>query len=201
MLELYGGGKSRWVKCYWILKELNQEFKEYNFNILKGEHKTPQLLATSPFAKVPVLKDGDFVLFESNAILTYLGEKFPETGLVPKAGSLQRAQYDQWLFYSITELEQPLWRIAKHLFVYPENLRLPQDIELAGIEFKSTMKTFDQILGQKNYLIYSRFTAADIAMAYTLKWADMLALLNEFPNCIRYLNNLLARPAFPKHLY
>jgi len=201
MLELYGGGKSRWIKCYWILKELNQDFKEYHFDILKGEHKSPQLLSISPFAKLPVLKDGQFVLFESNAILTYLGDKFPESGLVPKAGSQERGLYDQWLFYSVTELEQPLWRITKHLRLYPENLRLSQDIELAGMEFKQTMKTFDELLGQKDYLIDSRFTAADIAVAYTLKWAKMLSLLKEFPNCERYLDSLLARPAFPKHLY
>lgn len=201
MLELYGGGKSRWVKCYWILKELNQEFIEHSFDILKGEHKNPQFFAVNPFAKLPALKDGDFILFESNAILTYIGDKFPESGLVPKVGSMQRAYYDQWLFYSVTELEQPLWRMTKHLWLYPENLRLPQDRELASLEFKKSLETFAEILKEKDYLIDSHFTAADIAMAYTLKWAALLGLLKGFPNCERYLNNLLQRPAFPNHLY
>ena len=45
MIELYGFGPSRWVKCYWMLKELGLEFREHNLSFVKGEHRTPGKLA------------------------------------------------------------------------------------------------------------------------------------------------------------
>ena len=53
--------------------------------ILKGEHRTPEYLALNPHGRVPTLTEGDFVLTESPAILSYLGHRFPEAGLLDLA--------------------------------------------------------------------------------------------------------------------
>jgi len=201
MMELYGGGVSRWVKCYWALKEIGQEFNEYSFNFSKGEHKSPQVLALNPFGKLPVLKDGDRIVFESSAILNYLGEKFPESELVPKSGTPERTEYDQWTYFCVSVLESPLWQITQHTRLVPEHLRIPQLVELAKAEFKQLAKTLDKWIESRSYLVGDRFSGADIALVYDLNWAGGLGLLKDFVNLQDYRKELSERPAFPKHLY
>lgn len=201
MLELYGGGPSRWFKCYWMLKELGQEFTEHKIDFSKSEQRSPHILALNPFGKLPILKDGEAIICESSAILNYLGDKFPESGLVPKSGTVERAHCDQWLFFSVTDFEQPLWRITKHRRLYPENLRLPQDIELATMEFKRVLKTLNEVIGNKHFLVANKFSAADISMGYTLRWAQAFRLLDGFENVERYAAELWGRPMFPSELF
>jgi glutathione S-transferase len=201
MLELYGIGGSRWVKCYWMLKELGLEFKEHPVNLQKGEQFQPEILALNPFGKLPAFKDADVVLFESTAIINYLGDKHPESEILPRAGTLQRALCDQWVSFCTTELEQPLWRITKHKRLLPEAKRSPADIELATSDFHTLAKIFEQKLGSKKYIVGDRFSTADITVAYTLSWARALQLLGPYENCQRYLTEMTARPALPQHLY
>jgi glutathione S-transferase len=201
MIELYGAGPSRWVKCYWMLKELNVEFEEHVLNLLGGEQKTPPMLALNPFGKAPVFKDGAVTIFESTAIINYLGEKYPQAGLVPKSGTVERAHYDQWISFCVTELEQPLWRITKHKFIFSEGKRSPHDVDLAREEFDVLAAALDKELDRKKFMVGNRFTAADITMAYTLNWAKRFELINRRPNCLRYTSEMLARPSFPAHLY
>src|SRR3546814_17045214 len=94
----------------------------------------PDFLRLNPAGKLPVLVDGDLVLTESAAIVLYLAEKYGAGGLMP-ADLTERAQAYRWTLFAVTELEQPLWRIARHTFVYPEDTRLPQDIALVREEF------------------------------------------------------------------
>ncbi len=61
-----------------------------------------------------------FVLTESAAIVMYLAEKYDAKGLMP-ADLKERARAYRWSMFAVTELEQPLWRIAKHTFLYPED--------------------------------------------------------------------------------
>lgn len=200
MIELYGGSFSRWVKCYWMLNELGLKFEPRSIDFRGRELESPKILSMNPFGKVPILKDDQITLFESTAILNYLGEKHPESGLVPTSGTIDRALYDQWMSFCITELEQPLWSIAKHAHLLPENKRVPALIPQAKEEFLATAKTFTQQFGSRKFMVANRFTAVDIALAWTLNVARQVRVL-PFPDLNRYLDDLIARPAFPKHLY
>ncbi|MCX6127734.1 MAG: glutathione S-transferase N-terminal domain-containing protein, partial [Proteobacteria bacterium] len=135
MLKLYGSGASRWVKPYWLLKEMEVPFEACTVTLSKGEHKQPKFLELNPFAKVPALEDGDKRLFESAAICSYLADKYQEKGLIPPVGSFERAQHEQWISFTISELEQPLWRIIKDRLFYPLSNRSPADFLLANEDF------------------------------------------------------------------
>ncbi|NND55401.1 MAG: glutathione S-transferase family protein [Gammaproteobacteria bacterium] len=67
------------------------------------EHKSDEFLALNPMGKVPVLVDGDFALWESNAILVYLAKKFPETRALPD-DDRGRAEVDRWLHWQSCHL-------------------------------------------------------------------------------------------------
>jgi len=200
MITLYGNGPSRWVRPYWTLQELGVPFEVKRISIMKGEHRSPEYLAINPFAKLPALTDGDFVLFESAAICTYLADKFPDKKLSPPPATRERALYDQWVSFAISELEQPLWRIARNTFVYPESKRQKSDIEMAKEDFHRTARTFEPLVGE--HLVGAAFSVADIMVTYGLKWASSLGLLGEqHPGLEAYMKRQIARPAFPANLY
>ena len=205
MLKLYGGGANRWVKPYWTLQELGIPFEKVRVSIADGNNRTPDFLARNPFGKLPVLEDGDVVLRESFAICSYLVDKHPEKGLAPPPGTIERARVDQWMAFCLGDLEQPLWRIMRHRFLYDEARRIPAEIEVARQDFRELAATLsDQLRG--DFIAGDRFTVADIALTYTLRWSRIERVLGKdllasFPRLIAYIDKHMTRPAFPTELY
>jgi glutathione S-transferase len=119
-MKLYGHPNSRATRAMWALEEVAAEYEYVHVDLKTGQGRSDAYLALNPAGKVPTLVDGDLVITESAAICLYLGDKFPESGLVPPSGSTERAECDRWVSFAISELEQPLWTIAKHRFVLPE---------------------------------------------------------------------------------
>src|SRR5215472_8916520 len=112
-MKLYEFAPTRSIGARWTLQELGVEFEAVTVNLVAGEHRRPEFLKINPAGKLPVLVDGDTVLTESIAIVTYLAEKYPEKKLIPITLP-QKAQVYRWLLFAATELEQPLWRITRH---------------------------------------------------------------------------------------
>lgn len=200
-LRLYEFSVSRSVRVHWLLRELGVEFETVKVDLSKGEGQTPEFLRINPNGKVPVLVDGDFAVWESAAICTYLADKYPEKKMVPPAGSRERALYNQWMFWCMSEFEQPLWTLARHKRIYPEKLRVPQIESVAKYEFKKMAAILEKELEHKLYILGKDFYAADILLGHTCMWASAIKLLDEFSNLQRYLEALKKRPAFPSELY
>src|ERR1700679_4018739 len=134
-MKLYGFAPTRTIRALWTLRELDLEFEFVTVDLTQGEHRRPEFLVVNPAGKVPVLVDGDFVLTESVAIALYLAEKYPGNGFLPTAVR-PKAEVNRWLLFTATELEQPLWRIARHTAIYPKEKRLPEEVPLARQDFQ-----------------------------------------------------------------
>lgn len=199
MMKLYGFGPTRSLRALWGLKELGLEFEFVPVNLQAGEHRRPEFLALNPAGKVPVLVDGDLVLTESAAIVLYLAEKYPDKGLMPTSLQ-QRAQVYRWIMFAMTELEQPLWRMAKHTFLYPEHKRLPQDIELAREDFLAMASVLERHMEGRQFIVGNHITAADCVTAYLMDWANEHHLLDGSPNLKAYLQRMYARSAAPQRI-
>jgi glutathione S-transferase len=199
MMTLYGFGPTRSLRALWALNEAGAEFEFVPVNLQAGEHRSPQFLRINPAGKVPVLVDGDLVLNESAAIALYLAEKYPEKKLMP--GDLKlRAEVYRWTLFAMTELEQPLWRIAKNTFLYPEDKRQPTDVALAREEFVEMARVLDRHLDKRNFIVGDRISAADCVTAYLLDWAGEIGLLRELPNLRDYLERMYRRPTAPPRI-
>jgi glutathione S-transferase len=199
MMKLYGIGPSRWLRVLWAMKELDAEFEFVPVNLMAGEHFKPEFLRLNPAHKVPVLVDGDLVLTESAAIVLYLAEKYPDKGLLP-TDLAQRALVYRWVMFCMTELEQPLWRIAKHSFLYPEDKRSPADIALAKEDFVEMAKVLEQHMVGREFIVGDTMTAADCVTAYVIDWASMVGLLDDLPLLRAYLERMYARPKAPPRM-
>jgi glutathione S-transferase len=198
-MKLYGFGPTRSLRALWGLRELDAEFEFVPVDLVAGEHRKPDFLRLNPAGKLPVLVDGDVVVTESAAIVLYLGEKYPAKGLMPK-DLAARAQVYRWIMFAVTELEQPLWRMARHKNVYPEHKRLPADIALASEEFVAMAAVLDRHMEDRDFVVGDHLTAADCVMAYTLDWGNMVHLLDDCPRLRAYVERMYARPKAPQRI-
>jgi glutathione S-transferase len=198
-MKLYGFGPTRSLRALWALNELDLEIEFIPVNLLAGEHKRPDFLRLNPAGRVPVLVDGDLIIPESAAIVLYLADKYPEKGLLP-ADLGQRAQVYRWIMFAVTELEQPLWRIARHTALYPEDKRLPADIALAREEFLAMATVLDAHLEGRRFIVGDRVTAADCVTAYLIDWANELRLIDNFAQLRGYLEQMYSRATAPKRI-
>ena len=198
-MKLYEFGPTRSMRVRWTLQELGADFESVRVNLVAGEHRRPEFLEINPAAKIPVLVDGDLVLTESVAIVLYLAEKYSDKGLLPTELN-ERAQVNRWLLFAATELEQPLWRIARHTALYPEEQRLPEDVILARGEFKDMASVLETHMRGRQFVAGNSVTVADFVMAYTLDWGNEYKLLGDCPNLRAYIKRMYARPHAPPRI-
>ena len=198
-MKLYEFAPTRSIRARWILQELGLDFEAISVDLPARQHCGAEFLELNPAGKVPVLVDGDLVLSESVAIVLYLAEKYPEGGFIPADPQL-RAETYRWILFTVTELEQPLWRISKHTALFPEEQRIPADVALARREFLPMAAVLEKHMKGRAYVVGESLTAADFIVAYTLDWANLDELLGECPNLRAYLERMYARPRAPQRI-
>jgi glutathione S-transferase len=193
---VYGVLPTRVLRVFWLLNELGLEYEWIPTAPFSEETRSPAFRALSPTGKVPVLVDGDVVLTESSAIQLYLAEKYPAARLIPE-DIAERAQMYRWIFFLVTEIEQPLWRIARNSVIYPEEKRLPADIATATQECKAMAAVLERHMQGREYLVGDRLSVADLNAAYTLDWAREADLLGDAPVLCAYVERMYARTQAP----
>jgi glutathione S-transferase len=196
-MKLYEFAFTRSVRVRWTLQELGVDFEAISVNLFVGEGLRPEFLKLNPAAKLPVLVDGDLVLTESAAIVLYLAEKYRRFLPMDVRG---RAEVNRWLLFTVTELEQPLWRIAKNKNLYPEEQRLAADIPLASEDFRRMADVAEKHLQGRRFVVGDDITVADFVLAYTLDWANEVKLLDRCPQLAAYMERMYARPKAPKRI-
>ena len=127
MLKIYHAQGARSLRVLWLLNELDVDCEIVTVDMGAGEHQGDAFRKLNPAGKLPALVDGDVVLTESSAIQLYLAEKYPQRGFIPNALA-ERAEMYRWIFFLVTEIEAPLWRIALHSRIYPDNERDAREI-------------------------------------------------------------------------
>lgn len=203
MIEIYGKGSTRSMRAVWAAKEAGVDFKYIEVEIKEGEHFGDDFKKLNPFCKIPALKDGDFLLWESAAILTYIGDLVPEKGLVPQLDKSpkERAQYNKWMHFANTEIDALLFTIEKHIWRYPEEERRPEAIKKSLEELQAPIALLTKHLGENDYLMGDNFTMVDILMAHCLNWARFREAFTDNDVLNSYTKKLSKRENYPRELY
>lgn len=196
-MKLYGHPNSRATRALWALEEVQAEYEYVHVDLKSGQSRSDTYLALNPAGKVPTLVDGELVITESAAICLYLGDKFPESGLVPPIGSTGRAECYRWVSFAISELEQPLWTIAKHRFVLPEEKRVAAILQTAFWEFSIAAGILAKGIADP-YATGDQFTVADILLGHTLAWARSTRIDLGHDTLNVYADRVLDRPALER---
>jgi glutathione S-transferase len=197
-MKLYGYRNGRTLRALWALEEAGAQYEYVEVDVMRGAGREPWFLEINPGGKVPVLDDDGTIITESAAICMHLAEKAPESRLLPPAGTLARTDCYRWISFILTELDAPLWTIAKHRFGLPRERRVPAVIETAGWEFRNAVKTMADAVEGKGFLVGPSLTVADILAGHTLLWARSARLPLGSDALDAYLEGLLARDALKR---
>ncbi|MBE0623467.1 MAG: glutathione S-transferase family protein [Burkholderiales bacterium] len=196
-MKLYGYRNGRTLRALWALEEVGAQYDYVEVDLLRGEGREPWFLEINPGGKVPVLDDGGTIITESAAVCMQLAERFPGSRLLPAPGTPERTDCYKWISFILTELDAPLWTIAKHRFSLPKERRVPAVIDTAIWEFDVAAKILAMGLAKHPFLVGDSFTVADILAGHTLLWAKSTRL--ELPDSLAsYLNSLTMRDAFAR---
>ena len=197
-MKLYGTPPTRAIRPLWLLNELALDFEMIMVDVAQGEHLQPSFRAINPFGKVPVLVDGDVTLAESAAISLYLAERYGNGRFIPSTID-DRARMQQWIFFLVTEIEQPMWRCALHKHLYAEAERRPEECALAERDCRRFLAPMERHMTGREYFVGSDLSVADIG-AYTLDWADMVGFLDQSPNLRGFVERMYERKAAPPRI-
>ncbi len=189
MYKVLGGTKSRAFRVYWMLEEMNVDYEG-----IPLKPKSPELLKINPSGKIPVLIDGDIVITDSMAILTYLADK--HNNLTYPAGTERRAQQDSFTFAINDEIDSILWMSAKHKFILPKDKQIEEINESLRWEFAKNCKVLAKKFTKGPFLLGNKMTIPDILLTTLLRWAKGIRFEHDEEKLDEYLMNMMQRQAF-----
>lgn len=190
-LTVYGVVQSRTLRILWLLEELGLPYTH-----LPSPPRSDDVTALNDSGKIPVLKDGDEVVTDSTAILTYLSDR--EGRLTNAPGTIARARQDSLTCMILDEVETPLWTAAKHSFILPEDRRVPDIKPALKWEFAQAVDRLMARKGDAPFLTGDNLTIADIIATHCGIWAMRAAFTTENAAFQDYVTRMMARPALAK---
>ena len=198
MLTLVHVPLSRSLRVRWLLEELELPYRLETRSF--ADLKRPEHLALHPLGKVPVLRDGELVLFESGAILQHLLERYGAGRLEPKPGTAERSVHWQWFHYAEASVTPPLGLVVRHTMLLPEAERMLAVADWARAQAAQILAPVERALASRSWLL-PELSAADVMMGYSVKLASLLRLLGPAtPNLSGYLARCEERPAWQRAL-
>src|SRR6185295_18839308 len=195
-IELYTWSTPNGFKLSIFLEEVATPYVLHFVNIGRGEQFTPEFLAISPNNRIPAIVDPEgpggklISVFESGAILTYLGRKY---GRLYPADERQRVVVDEWLAWQIANVG-PVFGHYNHFASYSHE-KVPYAIKRFGDEAHRLFRVLDGRV--KDYeFVAGDYSIADIALfPWMRNWGRRGIDIAEFPNVKRWHDAIDARPA------
>ena len=201
MLQLHYYPGTAAMTPHILLQEIGVPFELVRVDRLADAHKTPAYLQLNPNGLIPVLTDGDLVLYETAAILLYLCDTYPQAGLAPAVGTVARAHFYKWLAWLTNTLQTTLI-----VYFYPE--RWVNEGNTAGaaeVKAQAERKVgtlLDQLEGElarhgEPWLLGQTYSALDPFAMMLCRWTRGFASApaRARPHVGPYLQAVLARPA------
>ena len=193
MYQVIGTARSRAMRVFWMLEELEQEYE-----ILESGPRGKAISEVNPSGKVPALIVDGTALLDSVAIMQFLADR--HKGLTFEAGTVDRAIQDSFTQFGCDEMDGVLWQATKHTFYYPEELRVPQVMDAAKWDFARAMVTLETRLGDNEFVMGDTITVPDLLISHCAGWA--LGMKFELPKgkLGDYFKRLRGRPAMKRAL-
>ena len=195
-LKIWGRMSSINVKkVVWTAQELGLEFQRNEAGGQFGLVRTPEYLRLNPNALVPVMEDGDIVLWESNVIVRYLCAKHSPGQLYP-SDLRERFEAERWMDWQQTTFNpasrQGFWQLIR---TAPEK-RNAQAIRDSNAAVEALLATLDAQLGRHAFVAGDHFTMADMALGCEAhRWFGLPQPRKSWPNVERWYQGLRARQA------
>lgn len=200
MYKLYYYPGNANLAPHMLLEELAVDYELVLVDRDNNAHKSPEYLRLNPNGRIPVLIDGDVVLYETAAICLYLVDRHPQAKLAPPLGSSERAHFYKWLIYLTNTLQAELLT-----YFYPERLADDQSA-IAQVKMHAEARVGamldlieNTLADGRPYLLGANYSAADPYLFMLARWTRMMRHpARDRPQLRRFLESMLARPAIQR---
>jgi glutathione S-transferase len=201
MLQILGKASSINVrKVLWACAELDLPFEREDWGSGFRATNAPEFVALNPNAMVPVIRDGEFVLWESNSIIRYLAGRYDGEFLYP-SDPCERAKCDQWIDWQASELNRA-WSYAflalvRHSPAHQDR----QQIGLSCANWATHIAIVDRQLEKTGAFIAGpSFSLADIPIALSInRWFETPLQHGHFPALTAYMERLAPRAGYVEY--
>ncbi|KAJ4749960.1 Glutathione S-transferase [Rhynchospora pubera] len=203
VMKLYGPTLSpHLVRVLVCLEEVGAEYELVPVNLLADEHKKPEFLAINPFGQVPVLEDGDVVLFESRTIARYVLRKF-NSDLLKDSSLVDSAMIDLWVDVEANQYFPTISPITFQCLMMPVlgGVTDQNVIDETLPKFKKVLEVYEARLSKSKYLAGDFVSLADLchfALTFNLTLTPYASVLDSYPHVKAWWESLLERPAIKK---
>lgn len=185
------------TRVHWALEELGVTYDKVKVDLSKGEQRNPEFLKLNPNGKVPVMIVDGQPVFESLAMLLYLGETYGvEKGLFPAPG-LKRLEAFKWMTWGSVSLVESATRFMRNTSNrWPAEQRSAAAADAARTELNDLMRILDDALADRPYLLGDQFSIVDCTVAAVAGFVGRLGIdLSPFKHAGAYVGRCMARPA------
>ena len=170
-------------------------------DILEGEHRRPDYLGINPNGMVPVLRDGDFTLWESNAIMQYLADKVPSNTLFPK-DEKTRADIVRWQCWELAHYNKAFGVLSWETVAKPNFMGAEPDLAVANWA-KDGLSRFAPVLEShlkgRTYLVGESITLADYSVTHVEMFKEAIPFdWSPYPNINKYYERMRTVPHWAK---
>lgn len=203
MLTVYGRATSSNVQAVmWGIGELGLAFERLDYGHIHGGLDTPEYRALNPHGLVPVLRDGDLVIWESCAILRYLAGRYGDGGAFWPVDPAARSQVDMWAEWAKVELsraftEPIFWSRVRTSAADRDEAALRAAIQW----FEALLTVLEQQLNGRAYVTGAALCLADIVIGHLLfRYFDIDIPRADLPHVRAYYDRLTLRPAYQTHV-
>lgn len=199
MLKIWGRKNSSNVrKALWCAEEAGVAYESINAGGAFGLVNEPAYRAKNPNGLVPMIEDGELVLWESNAIVRYLAARYAP-GALYADDPVERAGADKWMDWTSTNLAAPFRELFWGTLRTPPEQRDPDRIEAARLRCGELLQIPDRALAAQPWLSGARFGMGDIPLGcFIYAWFEMPIERPELPHLADWYRRLRERPAFQR---
>lgn len=198
MIRLHHVSASRSFRILWLLEELGLSCNIQHYRITDGSLRDPEFLKISPAGRVPALEVDGRVIFESAAIIQYLCETRPLSGLAPGIDHAERIDFLQWLSFAETQASILASLNLQLVFLRPPAKASPVVVKLDVARLRATLKPLENVLNEQDWLLKSGFSAADTMLGYNLFAVKYFVNLETFPSLRAYIGRIEERSAYQR---
>ena len=196
MLTLFYAPGACSLASHLMLEETGATYETVRVNLAEGAQRAPDYLRMNPHGRVPVLRDGDFVLTESIAILSYLGHLFPQSGLLPLGDAKSMARLEEMLSFCAAWVHPAVaqvWRTAR----FAESAAAQAEIQAAGKRsLLGYLEEIEAMAGRGQWFLGDRLSVADFYPVVFYRWGRRMELdMARYGAWSAHTARMLARPA------
>ncbi|HEX9701678.1 MAG TPA: glutathione S-transferase family protein [Rhodospirillales bacterium] len=187
-------------KVMWCADEIGAKVERVDVGGKFKGNDTPEYLAKNPMGLVPTLEDGEFVMWESNAIVRYLADAHGKAPWQP-ADAKGRGIANQWMDWYLTAMHPPMTTIFLQLIRTKPEDRDMKAFEDAAAKASKLWTMVDGQLARRPYLTGDQPTIGDIPAGCSVnRWYVLDVKRPKLPNLEAWYERLKARPAYGKHV-